>query len=504
MDAPRVGESFGAYRITRLLGRGGMGVVYAAVQETLGREVALKLLNPGIAHDQVFVDRFAREAAALARLDSTHVIHVYDHGQVDGQFFIATQLIDGGDLGAALRQYGPMPPTWALQLAAQLAAGLADAHEVGLVHRDIKPANVLLRIRGDEITGYLSDFGIARFGDEYVTMTGSTLGTPAYMAPELHDGAEATPASDLYSLGCLLWATLTGRPPFQGSSEYKVVHAHMTEPVPPFPGDPGLAQHLDPLFATLLAKDPTQRPGSAREVRRQLLALLPLADGVVAPAARKPAGVLPPDTTGHRARIAVVAASVALVLAVTGVASAALWRGLPERSPDPDTSASTPIAPTPTPAPTPAQYQTVPGAVVVPEPRVRVASSEPHIVVVRVMYLSDLPAEAVVTLTPASGPPSTRALTFSEPSGRIRLTDVPGGVASWEVRIGGLEPFVGTVTVPAAPTAPPATPGTTSPSPSPPKSPSPTKAPTHSPPKSPPPCCSGGPDDGSGPIGPTG
>lgn len=115
---PEIGKRFGAYRITRLLGRGGMGVVYAATQENLGRQVALKVLNPGLAHEPAFVVRFSREATALARLDSTHVIHVYDHGEADGQLYIASQLIDGGDLGAALRQFGPMPPAWALELVA--------------------------------------------------------------------------------------------------------------------------------------------------------------------------------------------------------------------------------------------------------------------------------------------------------------------------------------------------------------------------------------------------
>jgi hypothetical protein len=524
---PEIGKRFGAYRITRLLGRGGMGVVYAATQENLGRQVALKVLNPGLAHEPAFVVRFSREATALARLDSAHVIHVYDHGEADGQLYIAAQLIDGGDLGAALRQFGPMPPAWALELVAQLASGLADAHELGLVHRDIKPANVLIRVRDDELTGYLSDFGIARFGDEPLTLTGSTVGTPAYMAPELHDGGEATPASDLYSLGCVLWTALTGRPVFEGTSEYRVVHAHMTEPVPALPGDPRLAAQLDPLFAELLAKDPALRPASARTVRRRLLAMVMVARDLPALPGRSPEtgetllrastpgapAPLPPGTPlpagpgtpagsekpipGWRVRSPALVGALSLVIVVLVVATA--WRLALDLASDPAPDPTNGPGAVPESGPAPPPLAVVPGAVLEPEPLVRTASSAANTVVLRVMNLPALPADAEIVVIPEFGPRSRDSVTVESASQRMRVTDIPGGPARWRVKIDGLPAFTGTVTVAGDPWLPePTTSPTTSTSTSPPSTPT---APSQSPGPAPSPkptCCSDGPDDGGG------
>ncbi|MDP3892674.1 serine/threonine-protein kinase, partial [Nocardioides sp.] len=492
-------------------------------------------------HEPEFVVRFSREATALARLDSTNVIHVYDHGEVDGQLYIATQLIDGGDLGAALRSFGPMPPGWALELVAQLASGLADAHELGLVHRDIKPSNVLIRVRDDELTGYLSDFGIVRFGDEPMTLTGSTVGTPAFMAPELHDGGEATPASDLYSLGCVLWTALTGRPVFEGASEYRIVHAHMTEPVPAFPGDPRLAAELDPLFAQLLAKDPAVRPTSARAVRRTLLALqavardlpaLPggapdtpvtrLRDSVPEALAPAPPGTPPPaagaateapedteqpeeseqpeqPTPAPRRRSRRVVGALGLVLVV--LAAATGWRVVIDPDSDPAADAvSLPDALTVSDR-TLAPLTVVPGAVLEPAPRVRSVSSAANTIVLQAMNLPALPVDAQITVIPETGPRSRDSVTVDSASQRIRVDDVPGGPARWRVKIDGLPAFTGTATVAGAPwTPPPTTPPPPSPpssTPAPPSSTSPSPAPGPAPSPAPT-CCTGGLDDGGG------
>ena len=159
---PDEGAVIGPYRILREIGRGGMGVVYEAADDALDRTVALKIIAPELAADADFRARFTREARSHAALDSPHVVHVYAHGEVGGRLYLATQLVPDGDLGAMLRRFGPPPPAIAVELMAQVAAGLADAHAAGMVHRDLKPANILLRRRGSTMSAYLTDFGIAQ------------------------------------------------------------------------------------------------------------------------------------------------------------------------------------------------------------------------------------------------------------------------------------------------------------------------------------------------------
>ena len=207
---PVPGQRIGPYEIVRQLGMGGMGVVFEAVDTVLNRRVALKIISPYLANDPAFRVRFTQEAQAQASLDSPHVVQVFAHGEADGSLYIASQLIPDGDLGQMIRVSGAPPPGIAIDLLAQISAGLADAHAAGLVHRDIKPANVLLRIRGQEVSAYLADFGIARRTDvdpnlnQTMSTQGFAVGTPSYMAPELHTGARAGTATYVYSLGCLL------------------------------------------------------------------------------------------------------------------------------------------------------------------------------------------------------------------------------------------------------------------------------------------------------------
>ncbi len=277
---PAPGERIGPYEIVRQLGVGGMGVVFEAVDTVLRRRVALKVIAPFFANDPAFRVRFTQEAQAQASLDSPHVVQVFAHGEADGALYISSQLIPDGDLGAKVRAEGPPAPWVALDLIAQVAAGLADAHAMGLVHRDIKPANVLLRIRGTGVAAYLADFGIARridvdpAAEQSLTTQGYLVGTPTYMAPELHTGGTPGATTDVYSLGCLLWAALMGRAPYHGRSDYQLVTAHVSAPVPQIVAAGPFEREVNRILRTAMAKDPRARYPSAAALRDDLRRLL--------------------------------------------------------------------------------------------------------------------------------------------------------------------------------------------------------------------------------------
>ncbi len=284
---PEPGEELGSFRLGRRLGFGGMGVVYEALDTQLQRQVALKIIAPHLAHDGVFRARFLREARAQASLDSTHVVQVYSFGEADGRLYIASQLIPDGDLAQMLVDHGLPPVRVALHLLAQVADGLVDAHAAGLVHRDIKAANVLLRHRDRALSAYLTDFGIARqVGPQSeaqtsggaLTSAGATVGTPTYMAPELHTGGEAGPLCDLYSVGCLLWATLTGAAPYAGGTDYQVVSGHVSGSVPQLEPTGPLALQANRVLTLALAKDPGRRYPSAQALRDDLRRVARLPD----------------------------------------------------------------------------------------------------------------------------------------------------------------------------------------------------------------------------------
>ena len=233
----------------------------------------------------------------------------------------------------------------AIDLIEQVADGLADAHAAGLVHRDIKPANVLLRRRADGwLTAYLADFGIARQVDGEATRTShATVGTPSYMAPELHTGGQPGVSSDVYSLGCLLWATLTGRAPYVGTSDFEIVTAHREKPVPQLPDDSPLAGRLNEVLRSTLAKDPADRPPSAAAVRDWLRSLR----GPVAPTAES----RPP----RRGRILAVVLVAAVVLAALAVAYA-VTRG--DDEPNPSTGSTSATSPAQTSTEPPDRHRT--------------------------------------------------------------------------------------------------------------------------------------------------
>jgi hypothetical protein len=262
-DAVKTGDTFGGYTIESLLGSGGMGAVYLATHERLGRKVALKVITPDRAEDQDFRARFLRESELAASLDHPHVIPIYDAGEVDGVLYLAMRYVRGPSLQALIKERGSVPPAETLRIAEQVAGALDAAHRTGLVHRDVKPANILLA--EPEEHAYLCDFGIAkRASSKGTTQTGLFLGTVDYCAPEQILGRELDGRADVYSLGCVLFHCLAGRPPFSGENEFAVLQAHLHNP-PPALSDvrSDLPGSLDGVIATAMAKQPDGRYSTA-------------------------------------------------------------------------------------------------------------------------------------------------------------------------------------------------------------------------------------------------
>ncbi|MEG8280358.1 serine/threonine-protein kinase [Streptomyces sp. AHA2] len=251
----------GRYRLDVEIGRGGMGEVWRAYDETLARAVALKLLLPQDT-DATATSRFRLEAQTAGRLNHPHVVGVLDFGEFDNRLYLVMELVDGDSLSQVLTKSGPLPAERVAVLAAQASAGLAAAHAQGIVHRDVKPANLLLDARGNLKIG---DFGIARFMDDpgaALTATGQIVGTGMYLAPERALGKPAGTASDMYSLGCVLYQLLSGRPPFEADSAVALLHQHLDAvPVPPRElGVAGLPPAFENYLLGLLAKQPEDRP----------------------------------------------------------------------------------------------------------------------------------------------------------------------------------------------------------------------------------------------------
>jgi serine/threonine-protein kinase len=258
-------ELFGRYRLIGLIGQGGMGQVYRAHDTEIGRDVAIKVLPAGLLGERGYVQRFRREAYAVARLNEPHIIPIYDTGEINGRLYLAMPIVDGIDLHTSLAQRGPMTPELAVKVIEQVAAALDTAHSHGLVHRDVKPSNVLMTT--SEFV-YLIDFGIAHDESETrLTQTGSVLGTVAYMAPERFSTGHADARADVYALACVLHECLTGQAPYPGGSLEHVMAGHMTKD-PPRPAllNPAVPAAFDSVIASGMAKDPQQRYQSASEL----------------------------------------------------------------------------------------------------------------------------------------------------------------------------------------------------------------------------------------------
>jgi serine/threonine protein kinase/tetratricopeptide (TPR) repeat protein len=256
---PLIGSELAGYRIESLIGRGGMSVVYLAEDPRLGRRVALKLLVPELAGDERFRERFLRESRLAASLEHPNVLPIYDAGEVDGLLFIAMRHVEGRDLRSLLQVQGPLPLERALALVGQLAWALDSAHARGLVHRDVTPGNVLVA-EGDHV--YLCDFGLSRrvVSTASLTETGQLLGTLDYVAPEQIQGEDADGRADVYSLACVLYECLTGKPPFARDQGIAVLWGHVHEPPPaPSTARPELPAALDEIMARGLAKARAER-----------------------------------------------------------------------------------------------------------------------------------------------------------------------------------------------------------------------------------------------------
>ncbi|MGO4603831.1 Stk1 family PASTA domain-containing Ser/Thr kinase [Terrabacter sp. 2YAF2] len=246
------------YLLGERIAVGGMGEVYLATDERLGRQVAVKVLSPAFAESPDFVERFRREALTAAALSHPNIAQVYDYGVDGASHFIVMEYAEGWDLAHLIREHGRLTPSDAVRIAEQVCAALAVAHRAGVVHRDVKPGNVIVRPDG---TVKVTDFGIARaLGQASITDTGTVMGTAAYIAPEQARGETTTPASDLYSLGILLFQMLTGAVPFEGDTPVAVAIRHLDEPVPlPSSRVADLPANLDEVVVRATAKAPADR-----------------------------------------------------------------------------------------------------------------------------------------------------------------------------------------------------------------------------------------------------
>jgi tRNA A-37 threonylcarbamoyl transferase component Bud32 len=301
----------GRYRLIELLGQGGMATIFRAADTGLGRDVALKLLRPEYLRDPDFSSRFRQEAQAAASLSHTNVVTVYDYGEDPSGPFIVMELVDGEDLATILRRSGALPPRQAARIAAAVARALAAAHASGIVHRDVKPGNVLI---GRDGRVKVVDFGIARaVAEAQVTLPGTTLGSVHYFSPEQARGDPATAASDIYSLGIVLYETLTGVRPWEGDSAASVALARLSGPIP----DPTSVRRTVPpelvaITRTALAREPADRFSSASAMADALEGWL---------AAARPTTARP--AAGPAAAIAAAGAAVGAAAAETGASTSA-------------------------------------------------------------------------------------------------------------------------------------------------------------------------------------
>jgi len=300
------GTLSGRYETGDKLGSGGMSNVYKATDRILERTVAVKILAEHLSDDERFVARFKREALAVAKLIHPNIVQVYDTGVDDGRHYIVMEYVEGRSGAQILQRQGPVEPEIAAEIGVQACAGLDYAHRRGIIHRDVKPGNLMVvggPVGGGEMTVKLTDFGIARAIEQTrITQVGSVVGTAAYLAPEQVRGEEATPATDVYALGVVLYQFLTGRLPYEGSSLAELAVRQQNEkPLPPSTYNDEVPGSLGAAVLRALEGDPNRRYASADELSSGLrLGLegedvtLPFEDGTAA------TGVLGGETAATR------------------------------------------------------------------------------------------------------------------------------------------------------------------------------------------------------------
>jgi serine/threonine protein kinase len=262
LSSPGIGDTVGHYRLDARLGEGAVGVVYRARRGSDGAVVALKLLKHRLGEDETFRARFVHEARAARHVEHDHVVPVLDAGEAGGTSYLVAEYVAGGSLEDRLREEGALPIVEALRIGAEVATGLDALHHGGLVHRDVKPSNLMLYEDGRTA---ITDFGLAK-GPAYTVLTkpGQVMGTLDYLAPELIRGEAATPATDIYAFGCVVYECITGAPPFGGKSLFEIGTAHLNVS-PPDPGETRaeVTPSLSWALLKALEKDPAQRPPTA-------------------------------------------------------------------------------------------------------------------------------------------------------------------------------------------------------------------------------------------------
>jgi Protein kinase domain/Kelch motif len=343
-----IGSEFAGYRIDEVAARGGMGVVYRAIQLRLQRTVALKLVTPELARDASFRERFRRESMIAASIDHPNVIPVYEAGEENGALYIAMRWVEGTNLRERIDR-GALEPSHAARLVSQVASALDAAHERDLIHRDVKPANIL--ITGQDHV-YLTDFGLTKHASSIsgLTRTGQWVGTVAYTAPEQIEGAAVSPRTDVYSLGCVLFEVLTGRTPYRRDNDLATLWAHVYAPPPSvLELSPDVSSRFDAVVQRAIAKDPAERYASAGELG--LAALAAVDEKEPAPEERRAAAARsdrPISEPPGRRRLRgpgrrPLAGLVALLLLVAGVLAVVYLPG--SDSPETDGASPAPAAP---------------------------------------------------------------------------------------------------------------------------------------------------------------
>jgi len=289
-----VGTLSGRYEIGDRLGSGGMSNVYKATDLTLERTVAVKILAEHLSDDERFVARFRREALAVAKLIHPNIVQVYDTGIDEGRHYIVMEYVQGRSGAQILQRHGPLDGETTAEIGAQACAGLDYAHRRGIIHRDVKPGNLMIvggPVGGGEMTMKLTDFGIARAVEQTrITQVGSVVGTAAYLSPEQVRGEEATPATDVYALGVVLYQFLTGRLPYEGSTLAELAVRQQNEkPLPPSTYNDEVPETLGAAVLRALEGDPNRRYASASELAGGLAlglqgedVTLPLEEGTAA------------------------------------------------------------------------------------------------------------------------------------------------------------------------------------------------------------------------------
>jgi serine/threonine-protein kinase len=415
----------GRYRLLELLGKGSMSTVWLAEDAELGRRVAVKVLGP-----RADRSRFDREARAAAALSHPHLCGLFDYGEDGERAYMVLEYLPGGTLEERLAA-GRLEDAETHRIAGEVASGLAHAHRRGLVHRDLKPANILFDVEG---RAKIADFGIARMdGGGTLTEAGTVLGTATYISPEQAAGLPATPASDVYSLGVILFRMLTGRLPFVARQAMELVRMHRDDP-PPTVAEvrPDTPPRLAALTDGMLVKDPLARPadgaavvaalqGEASEDATRILTPLAAVDGADATAAT---GVFPPPSGPRRSRAPLLIAG-AVALLVAGVAVALVASGGDDAEPAPTTTTAPLTLPTVPPAPTTAAETTEPATTeeTTAETTTEEATTEEAPTTTAAPTTTSAPAPAPTTTfapttaaTTVEPPPTTTAATTTAPT----------------------------------------------------------------------------------------